>query len=81
MAKSTLYPEKIKILGNKVYIRDLESVTEEIDENGNTIYNYQENIYLKDEYIKLLKNENDILKNDLESTQEALDFILMNGGV
>lgn len=81
MAKSTLYPEKIKILGNKVYIRDLESVTEEIDENGNTIYNYQENIYLKDEYIKLLKNENDILKNDLELTQEALDFILMNGGV
>ncbi|MCF8012232.1 MAG: hypothetical protein K9L56_13230 [Clostridiales bacterium] len=48
--KSTKYPEKIKILGNRVLIRDLDSVEENIDENDNIVYSYNENLYTKHEF-------------------------------
>lgn len=50
MAQSTVYPEKIKILGNKVYVRNLDSVEEDVDENDNTIYSYDEIKLTKDEF-------------------------------
>ena len=79
--ESTVYPNKIKILGNKVYVRDLNSIVEKTDENDNIIYSYDEQLYTKDEYIELLKSENDNLQAELSTTQDALNFIIMNGGV
>ena len=48
-------PNKIQILGNKVFIRtNIVEVTFE----DRTSYNYDEARYTKDEYIELLKTEN-----------------------
>ena len=71
MTQSTVYPDKIKIIGDKVYVRDLNSVLEETDEQENIMYEYDEEIYTKDEYIKMLKSENDVL-------QETVDMLLID---
>jgi len=66
MAQSTVYPEKIKILGNKVYIRDLDSVVESVDENDNTIYSYDEIKLTKDEFELQKIEQNDIDVKELK---------------
>ena len=74
MTQSTVYPEKIKIIGDKVYVRDLNSVVERNDENENIMYEYDEEIYTKDEYIKMLKDENDQLRSEVD--QLILDNLM-----
>jgi len=72
MTQSTVYPEKIKILGDKVYVRDLDSVAEKTNEQDNIIYTYDEDLYTKDEYIKILKNENDMQENVISDLVDLL---------
>ena len=74
MTQSTVYPDKIKIIGDKVYVRDLNSVVEETDEQENIMYEYDEEIYTKDEYIKMLKDENDQLRSEVD--QLILDNLM-----
>ncbi len=62
MAQSTIYPKKIKIIGNKVYVRDLESVTEITDENDNIIYEYDETQMTKKEYQEIVHEKLDVLE-------------------
>lgn len=64
--QSTIYPKKIKILGEKVYVRDLNTVEKKEDENGTTIYSYNEVKMTKNEYIEILKEETDNLKNTVD---------------
>lgn len=65
MTKSTVYPKKVKILGKKVYIRNLDSVTEEIDEHGTTIYTYKEMQLSKNEYELQKVEQNNIEVKEL----------------
>lgn len=45
-------------------------------EDGSEIYEYNETQYTKDEYIHLLAEKNTTLENQMESTQEVIDFLL-----
>jgi hypothetical protein len=77
MTQSTVYPEKVKILGNKVYVRDLDSVVEKVDENGTTIYSYDVVKLSKDVYMKILQQEN----KELEGVVGDLTQMLIDKGV
>lgn len=79
-AQSNTKPLLVEILGNKVLVRTNITKVIKTDEHGDTeIYEYDEIRYKKDKYIEFLSNENSNLKSDLQSTQQALDFILMGG--
>lgn len=45
-------------------------------EDGSEVYQYNEVQYSKDEYIHLLSEKNTSLENQMESTQEVIDFLL-----
>lgn len=45
-------------------------------EDGSEVYQYNEVQYTKDEYIRLLSEKNTSLENQMESTQEVIDFLL-----
>jgi hypothetical protein len=47
------------------------------EEPGFTGYQYDLVQYDKDEYIRLLDDKNASLESQMESTQEALDFLLL----
>ena len=67
-SQSTIYPTETLILGNKVYVRDLTSVTEKTDEQGNTVYEYDEIVFNKDEYIEKIQT-------DVKSLEAEIDAI------
>lgn len=63
-----------------VYVHtDITKITE-MEENGNVkeLYQYHEIQYTKDEYIKIQAEKNESLQEQVEATQEALDFLLLN---
>lgn len=47
-------------------------------EDDSEVYQYNEVQYTKDEYIHLLAEKNTTLENQMESTQEVIDFLLFD---
>jgi len=70
--QSTVRPDKIEILGNKVLIRSNIVETEKVEENGDIqiIFEYDEVVYAKDEYIRIISIKN-------SETEEVVDQILL----
>lgn len=50
-------------------------------EDGLELFSYTEVQYGKDEYIELMAKKNQALKEQVEATQEAVDFLLLNNGI
>ena len=71
--QSTIKPDNIKILGERVLIRNNIVETEKVEENGNIqiIFEYDEVVYAKDEYIRMISIKN-------SETEEVVDQILLN---
>jgi len=71
--QSTVKPDNIKILGNKVLIRSNIVETEKVEENGDIqiIFEYDEVVFTKDEYIRMISIKN-------SETEEVIDQILLN---
>lgn len=79
--KSTVKPEEIEITEDMVFIASgISEVTEESTDSqpGFTGYEFELVGYGKDEYIKLQATSNKSLQEQVETTQEALDFLLFN---
>lgn len=79
--KSTVRPEELELTETKVFVSS--NVTEvnedETDgQQGFTGYEFDLIEYDKDEYIKIQAEKNESLQNQVEVTQEALDYILFN---
>ena len=71
--QSTVKPNNIKILGNKVLIASNIVETEKVEDNGDIqiIFEYDEVVYAKDEYIKMISAKN-------SETGEVVDQILLD---
>ena len=70
--QSTIKPDNIKILGERVLIRSNIVETEKIEENGTqVIFEYDEVVFTKDEYIKMISAKN-------SETGEVVDQILLD---
>lgn len=79
--KSTVKPEEIEITEKMVFIASgISEITEEGTDSqpGFTGYEFELVGYDKDEYIKLQATSNKSLQEQVETTQEALDFLLFN---
>ena len=64
-----------------VYVHtDIEQVTEVNGEPVTDCWRYHEIQYDLKEYIELIGKENSTLKSQMETTQEALDSLLLGGG-
>ena len=77
--QSTVTPSKIKILGEKVLIRSNIVETEKVEENGDIqiLFEYDEVVKTKDEYIKTVSEEN----TELELVVADLTQVLIDKGV
>ena len=77
--QSTVRPDNIKILGNKVLIASNIVETEKVEENGDIqiIFEYDEVVKIKDEYIKTVSEEN----TELELVVADLTQLLVDKGV
>ena len=79
--KSTVRPEELELTETKVFVSS--NITE-VNEDGTdgqpgfTGYEFDLIEYDKDEYIKIQAEKNESRQNQVEVTQEALDFILFN---
>ena len=79
--KSTVKPEELELTETKVFVS---SNIKEVNEPGTdeqpgfTGYEFDLIEYDKDEYIKIQAEKNESLQNQVEVTQEALDFTLFN---
>ena len=75
--KSTVKPEEIEITEDMVFIAS--GISESTDSQpGFAGYEFDLVGYDKDEYIKLQATSNKSLQEQVETTQEALDFLLFN---
>ena len=77
--QSTVKPDNIKILGNKVLIASNIVEIEKVEENGDIqiIFEYDEVVKIKDEYIKTVSEEN----TELELVVGDLTQLLVDKGV
>ena len=77
--QSTVRPDNIKILGNKVLIASNIVETEKVEDNGDIqiIFEYDEVVKIKDEYIKTVSEEN----TELELVVGDLTQLLVDKGV
>jgi len=77
--QSTVKPDKIKILGEKVLIRSNIVEVEKVEENGDIqiLFEYDEVVKIKDEYIKTVSEEN----TELELVVGDLTQVLIDKGV
>jgi len=71
--QSTVTPSKIKILGEKVLIRSNIVEVEKVEENGDIqiLFEYDEVVKTKDEYIKTVSEETTELKIKVEANLKA----------
>ena len=70
--QSTVKPNNIKILGNKVLIASNIVEIEKVEENGaQVMFEYDEVVYAKDEYIEMISIKN-------SETGEVVDQILLD---
>ena len=77
--KSTVRPEELELTETKVFVNsDIVQVNEPgTDEQpGFTGYEFTLTEYEKDEYIKLQAEKNESLRKQVDTTQEAIDFLL-----
>ena len=77
--QSTVRPDNIKILGNKVLIASNIVEIEKVEENDDIqiIFEYDEVVKIKDEYIKTVSEEN----TELELVVADLTQLLVDKGV
>ena len=80
--QSTIKPKEIEIDEYSVWVNKDISEISVTDENGShTEYEYNQTQYSKDEYIRLMSEQNKTLENELTDTQIALcDIFEMIGG-
>lgn len=80
--QSTIKPKRIEIDEHSVWKNEDISEITVTDENGEHIeYQFNQKRYSKDEYIKLIIEQNKALENELTDTQIALcDIYEMFGG-
>lgn len=79
--KSTVRPEEQELTETKVFVSSNITEVNEDETDGQpgfTGYEFDLIEYDKDEYIKIQAEKNESLQNQVEVTQEALDFILFN---
>ncbi|RHL88592.1 hypothetical protein [Dorea formicigenerans] len=79
--KSTVRPEELELTETKVFVSsNITEVSEDETDGqpGFTGYEFDLIEYDKDEYIKIQAEKNESLQNQVEVTQEALDYILFN---
>lgn len=79
--KSTVRPEELELTETKVFVSSNITEVNEDETDGQpgfTEYEFDLIEYDKDEYIKIQAEKNESLQNQVEVTQEALDFILFN---
>lgn len=71
---SLIEPQEFTIAQNEIIINsNITSQSKQIDENlFVTEYIYNQNIYTKDEYIQIMAHENEALKEQILTTQEAV---------
>lgn len=78
--RSCVQPKALEIDEFSVWVAsNITRVEEEgsADQQGFTGYEYDLIQYEKDEYIKMMDEKNNTLEQEMESTQEALDFLLL----
>ena len=80
--QSTIRPKEIEIDDYSVWVNENISEITVTDENGkHTEYEFNQTQYSKDEYIRLMSEQNKALENELTDTQLALcDIFEMIGG-
>jgi len=81
---SDTMPQKIEITKDMVFLANaIKSYTKTVDEHEVSGYQYDCVGYTKDEYIRLLAEQNNSLQNELLDTQSALCDVyeLIEGGV
>lgn len=79
--KSTVRPEELELTETKVFVSSNITEVNEDETDGQpgfTWYEFDLIEYDKDEYIKIQAEKNESLQNQVEVTQEALDYILFN---
>ena len=79
--KSTVRPEELELTETKVFVSsNVAEVNEDETDGQPGFIGYEFDLieYDKDEYIKIQAEKNESLQNQVEVTQEALDFILFN---
>lgn len=79
--KSTVRPEELELTETKVFVSsNITEVNEDETDGQPGFAGYEFDLieYDKDEYIKIQAEKNESLQNQVEVTQEALDFILFN---
>lgn len=79
--KSTVRPEELELTETKVFVSSNITEVNEDETDGQpgfTRYEFDLIEYDKDEYIKIQAEKNESLQNQVEVTQEALDYILFN---
>ena len=77
--RSTVKPLELELTETKVFVNsDIVKVNEPgTDEQpGFTGYEFTLTEYEKDEYIKLQAEKNESLRKQVDTTQEAIDFLL-----
>lgn len=77
--RSTVKPLELELTETKVFVNsDIVQVNEpRTDEQpGFTGYEFTLTEYEKDEYIKLQAEKNESLQQQVDTTQEAIDFLL-----
>ena len=77
---STAWAVPVIVTNDTVYVHtDIEQVTEMNGEPVTDCYKYHEYQYTSKEYIEMIGKENNTLKSQMETTQEALDSLLLGG--
>ena len=77
---STAWAVPVIVTNDTVYVHtDIEQVTKVNGEQVTDCYKYHEYQYTSKEYIEMIGKENSTLKSQMETTQEALDSLLLGG--
>lgn len=77
---SSAWAIPVVVTDDCVYVHtDIEQVTEVNGEQVADCYKYHEYQYTQKEYIEMIGKENVELKNQIETTQKAVDSILLGG--
>ena len=78
---SSAWALPVVVTDDCVYVHtDIEQVAEVNGKQVTDCYKYHEYQYTSKEYIEMIGQENVTLKSQMETTQEALDSLLLGGG-
>ena len=77
---SSAWAMPVIVTDDCVYVhKDIEQVTEVNGEQATDCYKYHEFQYTLKEYIEMIGKGNSTLKSQMETTQKALDSLLLGG--